>query len=73
MTADSRVSEEQDERDYIAALRRKQHDSHMGALQRGSATPSPVPSSLGNFVPLSKRGSRGAGASIAGSEDGFLV
>ncbi|XP_072048822.1 nephrin-like [Amphiura filiformis] len=78
MTADSRVSEEQDERDYIERLRRKQQEdrsaNRVGALSghRGSATPSPVPSSLGNFVQLSKSG-RATVPSIAGSEDGFLV
>ena len=75
---DSRLSEEQDERDYVQSLRRKQRQggsSRVGALvhQRGSATPSPVPSSIvGNFVQLPKSGGK-ATASVAGSEEGFLV
>ncbi|XP_022110423.1 nephrin-like [Acanthaster planci] len=76
------VSEDQEERDYANQLRRKQAQlathpppsttsSSRPYEFQSSVTPSPVPSSLGNFVTLTKAGK--PPASQAGSEEGFLV
>ncbi|XP_038064880.1 nephrin-like [Patiria miniata] len=71
------MSEDQEERDYADQLRRKQAQLTSAPPSTGkpyeyqsSVTPSPVPSSLGNFVQLTK--ARPAD-SQAGSEEGFLV
>lgn len=67
--SDSVGSEEQGEREYADTLRRKQMES---PYARSVGTPSPVPSTLGNFVAL-KKGSGSRTPSRAGSEEGFLV
>ena len=76
------MSEDQEERDYANQLRRKQAQLSAGPPPstptgsrpyeyQSSVTPSPVPSSLGNFVTLTKANK--APPSQAGSEEGFLV
>lgn len=67
--SDSVRSEEQGEKEYADTLRRKQMES---PYARSVGTPSPVPSTLGNFVAL-KKGSGSRTPSRAGSEEGFLV
>ncbi|XP_063959504.1 nephrin-like [Lytechinus pictus] len=65
--------DDNEEREYADMLRRQQkaqYMAHGGAIQPPTA-PSPVPSSLGNFVPLPKGGS--AAPSQVGSEEGYLV
>ncbi|XP_033641299.1 nephrin-like [Asterias rubens] len=70
------ISEDQEERNYADKLRRKQAQLTTGPSSAkqfdytSSVTPSPVPSSLGNFVQLTKARPT---ASQAGSEEGFLV
>ncbi|XP_071511631.1 nephrin-like [Diadema antillarum] len=70
--SDSQIDDEQ-EREYADMLRRQQKTQflgHGGAIHTPTS-PSPVPSSLGNFVPLVKGGS--AAPSQVGSEEGYLV
>ena len=70
---ESQIEDDQ-EREYADTLRRHQQRAHYtgrgGSIYTSSA-PSPVPSSLGNFVPLSKGNSNTP--SQAGSEEGYLV
>lgn len=71
--SDSQIEDDQS-REYADMLRRQQQKAQYvsyGGPPPPPSAPSPVPSSLGNFVPLTKGGS--AAPSQVGSEEGYLV